>query len=93
MDFDVELWTALRDQARREMLKQLPAPIVGYDQRNDAISFSNGNARAAGVGHLVKFERRDLRVRNVRPRDRVAILSALGEPLDEGVGRSLARGR
>lgn len=61
MDFDVELWTALRDQARREMLKQLPAPIVGYDQRGDAISFSTGNARAAGVGHLVKFERRDLR--------------------------------
>jgi putative N6-adenine-specific DNA methylase len=60
MDFDVELWTSLRDQARREMLKQLPAPVVGYDRRNDAISFSNGNARAAGVGHLVKFERREL---------------------------------
>jgi putative N6-adenine-specific DNA methylase len=61
MDFDVELWTALRDQARKEMLKQLPALIVGHDQRNDAISFSIGNARAAGIGHLVKFERRDLR--------------------------------
>jgi putative N6-adenine-specific DNA methylase len=43
------------------MLKLLSAPIVGFDQRNDAISFANGNARAAGVGHLVKFERRDLR--------------------------------
>src|ERR1700730_6112171 len=54
MDFDVELWTTLRDEARRGVLKQLPAPIVGSDARNDAISFSSGNARAAGVGHLVK---------------------------------------
>jgi putative N6-adenine-specific DNA methylase len=61
MDFDVALWTALRDEARRGVLKQLPAPIVGSDVRSDAISFAAGNARAAGVGHLLKFERRDLR--------------------------------
>src|SRR5262249_28116884 len=40
MDFDVELWTTLRDQARREILKQLPASILGYDQRNDALAFA-----------------------------------------------------
>src|SRR6516165_6761937 len=41
MDFDVELWTTLRDQARRGVRKQLPAPILGSDVRRDAISFSN----------------------------------------------------
>jgi len=61
MDFDVALWTVLRDEARRGVLKQLPAPIVGSDVRSDAVSFAAGNARAAGIGHLVKFERRDLR--------------------------------
>jgi putative N6-adenine-specific DNA methylase len=60
MDFDVALWTALRDEARRGVLKQLPAPIVGSDVRSDAVSFATGNGRAAGIGHLVKFERRDL---------------------------------
>jgi len=61
MDFDVALWTALRDEARKGVLKQLPAPIVGSDARSDAIAFALGNARAAGVGHAVKLERRDLR--------------------------------
>jgi putative N6-adenine-specific DNA methylase len=61
MDFDVALWTALRDEARKGVLKQLPAPIIGSDARSDAIAFASGNARAAGVGHAVKFERRDLR--------------------------------
>jgi len=61
MDFDVALWTALRDEARKGVLKQLPAPIIGSDARTDAIAFASGNARAAGVGHVVKFERRDLR--------------------------------
>jgi putative N6-adenine-specific DNA methylase len=61
MDFNVALWTALRDEARRGVRKQLSAPIIGSDARSDAISFATGNARAAGVGHLVKFERRDVR--------------------------------
>jgi putative N6-adenine-specific DNA methylase len=60
LDFDVALWTALRDQARRTVRKQLAAPIVGSDIRRDAIALSVGNARAAGVGHLVRFERKDL---------------------------------
>jgi putative N6-adenine-specific DNA methylase len=56
MDFDVELWTALRDEARQGVLKQLPAAIVGSDVRRDAISFSINNARAAGIGRLAFFE-------------------------------------
>jgi putative N6-adenine-specific DNA methylase len=61
MDFDIALWAELRDEARCGVLKQLPAPIVGSDLRRDAIAFSVGNARAAGVGHLLQFDVKDVR--------------------------------
>ena len=60
MDFDVGLWTELRDEARRGVLKKLPAPILGFDIRRDAIGHSETNARAAGIGHLLSFERQDV---------------------------------
>jgi putative N6-adenine-specific DNA methylase len=65
IDYDVALWAALRDEARRNMLKKLPAPIFGSDIRRDAVAFSIGNAKAAGMGHLLSFERQD--VRELRP--------------------------
>ena len=55
MDFDIALWTELRDQARRQVRKQLPAPILGSDLRKDAVAFARSNARAAGIGHLLRF--------------------------------------
>jgi len=61
MDFDINLWTELRDEARLGVHKQLAAPIIGSDIRYDAVSFSVTNARAAGVGHLIRFEMKDLR--------------------------------
>lgn len=61
MDYDVRLWTALRDDARQKMLKQLPAAILGFDARNDAMAFAQRNAKAAGIGHLLQFDVRDLR--------------------------------
>jgi putative N6-adenine-specific DNA methylase len=60
LDFDVALWTELRDEARRGVLKALPAPIVGQDVRRDVVDFARGNARAAGIGHLLKFEAGDV---------------------------------
>jgi putative N6-adenine-specific DNA methylase len=60
MDYDVKLWTDLRDEARRCVLKKLPMPISGFDIRKDAITFSHGNARAAGIGSLIQFEVRDI---------------------------------
>jgi putative N6-adenine-specific DNA methylase len=60
MDYDVGLWTQLRDEARRGVLKALPAPVVGSDVRGDAVALATANARAAGIGHLLRFERRDL---------------------------------
>jgi putative N6-adenine-specific DNA methylase len=61
LDFDIGLWTDLRDEARREVRKSLDAPILGSDQRRDAIAFSQANARAAGIGHLLKFDVKDVR--------------------------------
>ena len=64
-DFDRELWNAIRDDARRAVRTALPAPIAGSDVRQDAIDFSRGNARTAGVGHLLSFEK--LELRDARP--------------------------
>jgi putative N6-adenine-specific DNA methylase len=61
MDFDVRLWTAIRDEARAGVLKLLPSFVGGSDVRADAIEHARTNARAAGIGHLLSFERRDLR--------------------------------
>jgi putative N6-adenine-specific DNA methylase len=61
MDYDVRLWTRLRDEARRSVLRQLPHTVTGYDVRNDAITFAEKNARAAGIGHLLTFAVRDVR--------------------------------
>ena len=36
-------------------------PILGADVRSDAVSFAINNARAAGIGHLLRFSKRDLR--------------------------------
>lgn len=61
MDYDVELWTSLRDEARRGVGRQLPVPILGSDVRGDAVAMAINNARAAGIGHLLRFERKDAR--------------------------------
>jgi putative N6-adenine-specific DNA methylase len=67
MDYDVRLWTGLRDEARRGVLKALPAPVTGSDVRRDAVTFAINNAKAAGIGHLVRFTVAD--VRDFRPPD------------------------
>src|SRR4051794_35379619 len=61
MDFDIQLWTSLRDEARRAVGRELPAPILAADVRGDAVAFAINNARAAGIGHLLRFEKRDVR--------------------------------
>jgi len=61
MDYDIDLWTALRDEARSSVLRALPATVTGSDVRGDAVAFSIDNAKAAGIGHLLRFSRRDLR--------------------------------
>jgi putative N6-adenine-specific DNA methylase len=65
MDYDVRLWTALRDEARRGVGKALPAPVYAADVRGDAVAFAISNARAAGIGHLLTVTKAD--VRDFRP--------------------------
>jgi putative N6-adenine-specific DNA methylase len=61
MDYDVRLWTQIRDEARQTIAKRLEHPVVGTDARRDVIDHARTNARAAGVGHLLTFEVRDVR--------------------------------
>jgi putative N6-adenine-specific DNA methylase len=84
MDFDVELWTSLRDEARRGVRRQLPAPILGSDIRRDAIAFAFKNARAAGVGHLLRFDVLD--VREFRPPEDAPGVILCNPPYGERIG-------
>ena len=59
-NFDKGEWADLREDARKAMLPTLATPIHGSDVRPDAIEFAINNARGAGVGHLVTFDRMDL---------------------------------
>jgi putative N6-adenine-specific DNA methylase len=60
LDFNIQLWTQIRDGARQRVRKALPAPIFGFDVRRDAVEFARTNARAAGIGHLLSFDQKDL---------------------------------
>jgi putative N6-adenine-specific DNA methylase len=84
LDYDVGLWTQLRDEARRGVRKELPAPVVGSDVRRDAVEWSKTNARAAGIGHLVRFEARD--VREFRPPDGPPGVLLCNPPYGERIG-------
>jgi putative N6-adenine-specific DNA methylase len=84
MDFDIAAWAALRDEARTGVAKALAAPVVGSDERGDAIAFARDNARAAGVGHLVRFEKKQLR--EARPPGDVPGTLVCNPPYGERLG-------
>jgi putative N6-adenine-specific DNA methylase len=84
LDYDVRLWTRMRDEARQQVGKQLASPIAGSDVRRDAISFAEGNARAAGVGNLVEFSVLDLA--EVRPPDGPPGIFVCNPPYGERIG-------
>jgi putative N6-adenine-specific DNA methylase len=84
MDFDVALWAELRDEARRSVLKQLPAPVLGSDVRRDAIALATANARAAGIGHLLHFEVKALK--DFRPPDGPPGTILCNPPYGERIG-------
>lgn len=60
LDFDRRLWTSIRDEARQQILHQLPVQIEGSDIRRDVLRLAEENAKAAGIGHLLKFYQRDV---------------------------------
>src|SRR5262249_37577039 len=69
-NFYVGLWTPLREEARRAVLKEFPpvadafgsALVAGSDVRRNVVQFAQQNARAAGIGHLLHFETRDVKI-------------------------------
>jgi putative N6-adenine-specific DNA methylase len=87
LNFDINLWLGLRDQARRGVHKELTAPVLGSDLRRDAILFSQKNAKAAGVGHLIRFEVKD--VRDFRPPPGPPGVLICNPPYGERVGEEL----
>jgi putative N6-adenine-specific DNA methylase len=84
MDFDIGLWTAVRDEARSQVLKKLPVFIGGSDVRGDAIEHARANARAAGIGNLLTFDRRDLK--DFRPPDGPPGVLICNPPYGERIG-------
>lgn len=84
MDYDVRLWTAIRDEARAGVLKALPSPVLGSDLRGDAVAFAIDNARAAGIGHLLRFEKKD--VRDFQPPDGPPGVLLCNPPYGERLG-------
>jgi putative N6-adenine-specific DNA methylase len=84
MDYDVRLWTTLRDEARRGVRHNLPVPVIGSDVRGDAVAFSINNARAAGIGHLLRFDKRN--VRDFRPPEGPPGVIVCNPPYGERLG-------
>lgn len=83
-DFDRALWNAIRDDARRAVRKELPAPIAGSDVRRDAVDLAVMNARAAGVGHLLNLQK--LELREARPPSDVPGTLVCNPPYGERIG-------
>lgn len=84
LDYDVAEWTAVRDEARRQVLKRLPAPVLGSDLRRDAIAWAIKNARAAGIGNLLRFRVAD--VKDFRPPDGPPGVILCNPPYGERIG-------
>ncbi|MBX7106615.1 MAG: RNA methyltransferase [Gemmataceae bacterium] len=55
-DYNVRLFAEVRDELRSRSRRDVEFPIVGADQRADAIEFATGNARNAGVGHIIDWQ-------------------------------------
>ena len=60
-DFDAGVWSRIRDEARSAVKAQPAYPPRGSDVRRDAIELAQANGKAAGLGHIVKFEKLDLK--------------------------------
>ena len=84
LEFDRELWNAIRDAARDGVRKELPAPIIGSDNHKGAIELAKMNARNAGVGHLVQLDRRELA--DARPPEGKAGVVICNPPYGERIG-------
>ncbi len=64
-DFDRAAWHLLREQARQQVRRELPAAIWGNDHHHGAVALAARCAAAAGVGQWLRFTCLDFR--RVRP--------------------------
>ena len=55
-----KLWQQTRDEARAGENPDVETQIQGYDIDDEMVSIARANAKLAGVGHLVHFQRRDV---------------------------------
>jgi putative N6-adenine-specific DNA methylase len=83
-EFDRPLWNAIRDDARRGVRKELPAPILGSDIHPGAIDLALTNARNAGVGNLLQIARKD--VGQARPPEGPPGVMIVNPPYGERIG-------
>lgn len=60
-DHDPGVWARVRDEARAGVNGKPAFAPRGSDVRQDAVDFAVGNAKAAGVGHLVRVTKEELR--------------------------------
>lgn len=54
-DFDLELWSRIRSEARQAALPRCPAPLFGNDIEPSAVSTSRSNAHRAGVSGDIRW--------------------------------------
>lgn len=57
-DFDRRLWGQVMREEEQLALKSLAVPVLGFDQDPKAIIASRENARRAGLGYAISFDRR-----------------------------------
>jgi putative N6-adenine-specific DNA methylase len=86
LDFDVRLWTDLRDEARQQMARQLPVPIWGTDARRDVVHFAQKNAHAAGIGPWLRWRTAD--IASFPPIDEPTGTLVVNPPYGERLGKS-----
>jgi putative N6-adenine-specific DNA methylase len=84
LDFEMSEYAEVRDEARRGVQKALAHHISGADLRGDAVSFAIDNAKAAGVGHLLRFSKAD--VRQFTPPEGEPGLIVVNPPYGERLG-------
>jgi len=83
-DFDRPLFNAIRDEARKGVRKELPAPIVGSDIHPGAMELARTNVRSAGVAHLIQLNRLD--VGEARPPSGPPGVMIVNPPYGERIG-------
>lgn len=84
-DFDAGAWAQVRDEARAGVQGKPPFPPRGSDVRQDAVDFAVGNAKAAGIGHLIRVAKEELRKARPEPNEPPGLI-VLNPPYGERLG-------